>query len=105
MDFGHSSPGAPCRRFLQPQLLALRLVNLVHGAVAQLTHQLEVKIREGIKGSGEEFPISRGKEFSRIFPSTHLEQLWLPGIQREGSHLGAVNTQAPAQPGGRKSKN
>lgn len=72
MDFGHSSPGAPCRRFLQPQLLALRLVNLVHGAVAQLTHQLEVKIREGIKGSGEEFPISRGKNFPEFSPALTL---------------------------------
>lgn len=50
------SPGAPCCGFLKSQLFTLRLVNLVHGAVPQLTHQLQYN-REGMKCSGEELPL------------------------------------------------
>lgn len=48
------SPGAPCCWFLKPQFFTLCLIDLIHGAVPQLAHQLQYN-QERMKYSGEEF--------------------------------------------------
>lgn len=93
----HLLPGATGCGLSATRALALGLVDLVHGAVSKFAHQL---VEWGVDISQSKLrdlgPTSQ-RPSGLPGPPMHLQQLWLPGVQRQRSHLGAVDTKAPEQ--------
>lgn len=84
-----NSPGAPCCWFLKSQFFTLCLIDLIHGAVPQLAHQLQYN-QDRMKHSGEELLLLPG---TTALPAQHF-----PHFGVKSQHSLSV-TLAPRSPG------